>query len=313
MATQVKEGENFVITFLDRIFGGRETDAFTVDGKTGKVTFGKNVEVLGTATLSGAPAALATNLVLATKTKKTIAAGVIAATQSLHYIETEASAASDDLDTISGTVAGQLYVFYPFSAADTVVFKHGTGNIFCVGGQDISLAEATDYVLAVSNGTSVIVMAASTLAADVGSGRIQAGAVTLTKLAAASIDGTAAKVLAESNIIGAIPVVHVIPVANVATHDVDVVLTHKTRITGVEVVKTNGAGGAADTIAVKNGATAITNALDLNVADKAIVRASTLDDAQWEIAAGGTLRVASVNGGAGDVTCKVIVTGFRVA
>jgi hypothetical protein len=40
---------------------------------------------------------------------------------------------------------------------------------------------------------------------------------------------------------------------------------------------------------VKNGASAITNAMAASGSDQALVRAATIDDAAYEIAAGGTL------------------------
>ena len=121
--------------------------------------------------------------------------------------------------------------------------------------------------------------------------------------------------VADANVIGGIPVVHRIAIANGSTADTDVTLTYKTRVTDVVVIKTGGAGGASDTITVKNGTTAITNALDINVADKVVVRAGTIDDASFEIAAAGTLRVSMVNGASGgnNTACEVIVSGFRVA
>lgn len=143
--------------------------------------------------------------------------------------------------------------------------------------------------------------------------KIKNGEVTQAKLTAASLDGTVAKVVADANVIGGIPVVHRIAVADGVTADVDVVLTHKTLVTDVHLVKTAGAGGATDTITVKNAANAITNALDINVADKVVVRAGTIDDAQHEIAAGGTLRVTRTKNSANNVACVVYVTGLRVS
>jgi hypothetical protein len=87
-----------------------------------------------------------------------------------------------------------------------------------------------------------------------------------------------------------------------------VTLTHKTRVIDVWCVQT-AAGGAGDTIIVKSGANAITDTMDCNKADNIITRAASLDDANWEIAAAGTLRIT----GASAVTCEVFVRGIRVA
>lgn len=110
-----------------------------------------------------------------------------------------------------------------------------------------------------------------------------------------------------------IPVLHEITVPDAATGDVDVVLDQKTRILDVWLVKTGGAGGSGDTITVKNGSTAITDAMDINVADKVVVRAGTIDDAQQEIAAAGTLKVTRTKGSANNAACKVYVLAVRAA
>jgi len=119
--------------------------------------------------------------------------------------------------------------------------------------------------------------------------------------------------VADANVIGGIEVAHRIAIADAATADTDVVLTYKTMITQIEVIKTGGAGGASDTVQVKNGSTAITDAMSINVADKIIVRPSTLDDAQMTIAAGGTLKITCTKAAAANVACIVIVRGLRVA
>lgn len=129
------------------------------------------------------------------------------------------------------------------------------------------------------------------------------GAVTLSSAGLVATSTTA-----NVNVAGGIPVVHRIT-ASTLTGDVDVTLTNKTRIVDVLCIAVGGAGGAGDTITVKNGATAITNAIDMNVADKVIVRAGTIDDASYEIAAAGTLRVT----GASGVVCEVVVYGIVVA
>jgi hypothetical protein len=56
------------------------------------------------------------------------------------------------------------------------------------------------------------------------------------------------------------------------------------------------AGGAADTVTVQNGSTAITAAMDLNVADKAVVRNTTVDDAEHVIEKSDSLTIATASG-----------------
>jgi hypothetical protein len=116
--------------------------------------------------------------------------------------------------------------------------------------------------------------------------------------------------VANANIQGGIPVLHRIDIADGAG-DTDVVLDHKTRVIDAWAVKTAADGGAGDTVTVKNGATAITDAMSLNAVDKSVVRAGTIDDAQHEIAAGGTLKITAAN--VTNNACVVYVLGVRVS
>jgi hypothetical protein len=127
------------------------------------------------------------------------------------------------------------------------------------------------------------------------------------------LDGANAANVAAANVIGGIPVQHIVVVPAGTTGDVDVVLTHKTRVTDVHLVKTTAAGGGAGTIQVKNGATAISNAMSIDIADTTIARATTIDDAAHDIAAGGTLRVTRTRSASTSEACIVYVSGLRVA
>jgi hypothetical protein len=110
-----------------------------------------------------------TDLTVAAATTLTIAAGVVTATQSYHTIDTEASGATDDLDTINGLASGQFYVFKSANAGRNVVFKHNTGNIKCPSSQDITLDVTNDKVYGFSDGTSLFVLGTS-LATATGGG-----------------------------------------------------------------------------------------------------------------------------------------------
>lgn len=126
-----------------------------------------------------------------------------------------------------------------------------------------------------------------------------------------SLDGRAVGNNADNNVIGSVPVLHRVVVAAGANGDTDVVLTHKTRVTDAWLVLT-GAGVASAVLTVKNGATAITNGMAASGADTTVSRAGTIDDAQHEIAAAGTLRVTG-SGGASQPAAIVYVLGVRVA
>jgi hypothetical protein len=119
--------------------------------------------------------------------------------------------------------------------------------------------------------------------------------------------------IGNQNVVGYSPVVHRVTVADGATADVDTVLTYKTRILDVLVIKTVAAGGASDTITVKNAGNAISNAISINIADQTTARATTIDDANYEIAAGGTLRVTRTKVSGNNVACEVVIYGIRVA
>src|SRR5512139_45282 len=72
-------------------------------------------------------------------TNLTISSGAVTVSRNIHTIDTESSAASDDLDTINGGAAGWFLMVRPYSDLRTVVIKHGTGNIYTSTGYDISL------------------------------------------------------------------------------------------------------------------------------------------------------------------------------
>lgn len=127
---------------------------------------------------------------------------------------------------------------------------------------------------------------------------------------ASILAGESIKVVTDANVIGGIPVVHTIAIAAGALAETNVVLTHKTRVIDAWIVLT-GAGVATTTLKVQNGATTITDAMDVSGSDKDIVRAASIDDAQHEIAAGGTLRVKTETG-ATQPAAVVYVLGVRV-
>src|SRR3990172_5419373 len=90
-------------------------------------------------------------------------------------------------------------------------------------------------------------------------------AVTPAKVAAGGLTGVKVATVADANTVGGIPVVYRVT-STVGT--VAVVVAEKIRVSHVVTVNAGGAGGAGDTITVKNGPTAITDAIDCNKADK---------------------------------------------
>lgn len=92
-------------------------------------------------------------------TTKTIATGAITVTKSYHTVDTEAAAATDDLDTINGGSEGVTLVLRAANSARTVVVKDGTGNLRLAG--DCSLDNAEDTITLIFDGTNWLEVARS--------------------------------------------------------------------------------------------------------------------------------------------------------
>lgn len=82
----------------------------------------------------------------------TIASGAVTATHSLHAIDTEAAASTDDLDTISGGTTGQLLILRAANSSRDVVVKDATGNLQLAS--DCTLAHVNDRIVLISDGTN---------------------------------------------------------------------------------------------------------------------------------------------------------------
>lgn len=97
-------------------------------------------------------------------------------------------------------------------------------------------------------------------------------------------------------------------IPDAATADYDIVVDSKFEVVDVIVGKI--AAGAGNTITIKNGATAISDAIAAAV-DKAVTRAGTIDRTTNNnvVAAAGTLRCTATKS-AGSMACEVVVLGF---
>ena len=73
----------------------------------------------------------------------TIATGAVTATGGYHLIDTEAAAATDDLDTINGGVDGAILIIRAADSARTVVAKDATGNLQLAGDHTMDNAQDT--------------------------------------------------------------------------------------------------------------------------------------------------------------------------
>ncbi len=93
---------------------------------------------------------------LATASELTISTGAITVTQSVHTVDTEGDAGSDELATINGGATVQLIILRAEDDAHTVVVKHNTGNIWLKRKQDLSLDDIRDGLMLFWDGTKWI-------------------------------------------------------------------------------------------------------------------------------------------------------------
>lgn len=117
---------------------------------------------------------------------------------------------------------------------------------------------------------------------------------------------TAKETYANNATAAGVPSVYTFLIPNAATADYDIIVDAKFEVIDV-VVRKDGAG-AANTMQIKNGATAITDAIAA-ATDKAVTRAGTIDTAQNVILAGGTLRCTATRA-AGSSAALVTVYGL---
>jgi hypothetical protein len=185
-------------------------------------------------------------------------------------------------------------------------FKYGAsltaGDVFYIAGTKGRLDTAATTgdsmgVATVINSTDILVTRVST--------------ISLQAVADGNLTGAKVANVADSNAAGGIRLIHRFDISAGANADKDIVLTHKERVIDARLVL-QGAGVASSVCTVKNGANAITDTMAASGADKAVVRAASLDDAQWDIAAGGTLRV-TFSAGATQPAATVFVETIRVA
>lgn len=106
------------------------------------------------------------NVILTSGGELTIATGAVTITNSNHTIDTESDASTDDLDTINGGTTGQILTIGSAADARDVVIKHGTGNIICPDGVDITLGVTNDKAILFYDGTNWIITSYS-VASDI--------------------------------------------------------------------------------------------------------------------------------------------------
>ncbi len=121
--------------------GSSFATALLLDSSTGRVT------VPGSFLSYGTPEVL------------TIASGAITATRSYISVDTESTAATDDLDTINGGAEGDLLIIRAADDAHTVVLKDGTGNLKLAG--DCALDSVHDRITLQHDGVNWVELSRS--------------------------------------------------------------------------------------------------------------------------------------------------------
>ena len=110
-----------------------------------------------------------------------------------------------------------------------------------------------------------------------------------------------------------IPILYRVQMIGGPTMTTPVEITEKSRVIDAWVIN-KAAGTSSDTITIKNGTDAITDAMDIAGANKTVKGVSTIDDAFYDIAAGGTMNVTETDGGGNDSPmCDVYILCHIVA
>lgn len=134
--------------------GSTDNALLRADGTGGTTVQASGVVVDDSDNVSGVTNLALDSIQFSAATELTIATGAVTITQSVHTIDTEADAASDDLDTISGGATGDVIYLRAANDARTVVLKNGTGNILTYSSSDITLDEDHKVVMLIYNGTN---------------------------------------------------------------------------------------------------------------------------------------------------------------
>lgn len=91
----------------------------------------------------------------------TISNGSITVSGSLHQVDTEGSAPTDDLDTINVPADGRILVLRSKANSRTPTARHGTGNLILAGGADFTFDSVYDQLMLIGNGGKWLEMSRS--------------------------------------------------------------------------------------------------------------------------------------------------------
>lgn len=134
--------------------GGYGSTGCTISN-AGAVSADGNLTIGGTSTLTGAvtcsdDVTVSKFLKLVKSSAVSISSGAITATTSWMQIDTEAAAATDDLDTINGGESGAILILRTTSSSRDVVVRHlggGTGNIRLDGAANFTLLNTSSRLM----------------------------------------------------------------------------------------------------------------------------------------------------------------------
>lgn len=109
------------------------------------------------------------------------------------------------------------------------------------------------------------------------------------------------------------PVIIEVAISGGATANYDTVIGDAIRVTDFHAYTRAAGGAASDTITLMDGSSnAVSTALDMNVADTALVRTALINDAYRDFAAGATIRVRQVDGAGSDAPASTaVITGYK--
>lgn len=266
---------------------------------TGATTLDSTLSVGSTSTLTGdvtASGALSVGTTLAVTGASTLTGNIgagqitLAANKSLIY-----AAGTGGLNGGSGTGDWSM--------------PTGAGSWAGAAGKNLSLVATTTGTVTIDNASTWSIGATNGTTGTIGrSGQALGlpGTVNATGV-------LSPPTVADGAVQGGVPLEFRLTLTSGANGDQDITVTPKVRVIDAIIVL-KGAGTAGSTVTVKNGATAISNAVDVSAgSDKALFRISSIDDAQQEIAAGGTLRLSKASTGADFPGAEVYVRALHVA
>ena len=199
---------------------------------------------------------------------------------------------------------------YPLAVEGVFTLAKKTGETWADGDKlywDASAATASNVYISAAAGNFVgVADAIAASAATTGPCKLRGGAKTL-----GAVDGSDVATVATGNLTGGVPVVHVLAIPAGATTTA-FIFVKKTRILILQALKTVSAGTASGVLTIKNGANAITNAAtwDNSTTDKSVVPFGAIDDAYYEIAAGGTLNITTSHATSSGI---LTIIGINVA